>query len=184
MGRHLQSEHGPEAPLEGHRRSGAYDAPDVRSRLLRLSRSRRRRAKPGIGRNHLFATFLSSTWFMISDQPRDSALDIPAEPPGWSRGRCWSAHAVNASQRATTRGDIAVRWGGRHRRSMKAAGTATCGLSMAGALALGGALFVATVGVDARQARTGPLCRVVGTITGVGTPLPGASITARRGDVV
>src|SRR5262245_47213015 len=67
---------------------------------------------------------------------------------------------------------------------MNATGAATRGLSMAGALALGGALFLATVGVDARQARTGPTCRVIGTVTGVGTPLPGASITARRGDVV
>ena len=67
---------------------------------------------------------------------------------------------------------------------MNGTGGATRGLSIAAAVMLGGVLFVATIGVDARQARTGPLCRVVGTVTGLGTPLPGVSITARRGDVV
>ena len=68
-------------------------------RPLSASAARRIPGKPGIGRNHPFATFLSSTWFMIFDHPRDSAPDSPRSPR-LAGGRCWFGRP--ASQRVTS----------------------------------------------------------------------------------
>ena len=51
------------------------------------------------------------------------------------------------------------------------------------AFALGAGLFVATIGLEAQQPAAAA-CSVSGSITGVGTALPGVAITIRRGDVV
>jgi hypothetical protein len=59
-------------------------------------------------------------------------------------------------------------------------------LSMTGTAILGVGLFVGTIGLQAQQAApaAAAACRITGTITGLGTPLPGVSVTARRGGTV
>src|SRR5262245_46020357 len=51
--------------------------------------------------------------------------------------------------------------------------------------AAGAIVVMASVGLGAQQAPpAAPTCTIVGTITGLGGPLPGVSITARRGETV
>jgi hypothetical protein len=56
-------------------------------------------------------------------------------------------------------------------------------VSAIAACATGAGLFAATIRVEAQSPAAGQ-CGISGTVVGVGTPLPGVSITARRGDTV
>ena len=63
----------------------------------------------------------------------------------------------------------------------------TAGRTMAAGLAIvaGIAVFSNTAGLVAQQApATAAACVVTGTITGLGAPLPGVSLTVRRGETV
>src|SRR5215510_4226306 len=58
-------------------------------------------------------------------------------------------------------------------------------LSAAVAVVAGIGIFAETAGLVAQQApANAAACAVTGTITGLGGPLPGVSITVRRGDTV
>ena len=58
-------------------------------------------------------------------------------------------------------------------------------LSTTAVRAAGAIVVMASVGLGAQQAPpAAPTCTIVGTITGLGGPLPGVSITARRGETV
>jgi len=64
-------------------------------------------------------------------------------------------------------------------------GTVARSFAAAVAALAGVAVFAETAGLIAQQApATAANCAITGTITGIGTALPGVSITVKRGDVV